>query len=921
MTKKTKIFVWLCIWSLNLSLAIFLANFTFAQDFGVNAVNEGLEGTLTSADPRLLVGRIIQIALSFLGVIAIVLIMYAGFLWMTSGGEEEKMGRAKKILLNSVIGLIIILSAWAITTFVISRLSGAAGGGPGSQVPAGGNVLTTPGLGAFGACSVESSYPSPGQRDVPRNTAIMVTFKEELKLETVCQDSSGNSCACGTSDCNKINPVAIRLFKTDLGDSCSDFSCPNPNGNNTEIAVSVSSDNKTLVLTPIEFLGSVNGETPYTIKFSNRLQKKDGSSMFKNCSSDLAEWDFLVSNSLDLEPPLVALAGIFPLPDNEKDLNLQVVPATPAFGSITVNSCPQVYSAAILESVTPSSASVTLNYQGALEQFKVSVPAGSPNKAQLFDGNNNLLGLADFSSSGAVTFPNFLTLSAENHPEGSLWTISLTPEKLADTLRINDEVYVFAKDSLFNNIRVPDSCLAEGSDDNQAVEGESQRLQLVTEGDPLTDMAASLQAKISGHPDINVNRENETIAIRAKVAGMSGNGIILETSNPAALAIQPMSGGADRKESNEPRDKKDRPMNSALQLNFNESVNPLTVSGTALEVKDYIRVVNARATSSPAGAVCALPADCRSYKCENNTCVGDFLGGKFTVSNNYRTVEFLSDKECGLNGCGEKIYCLPANSHLAVELQAADLKTCSSSSDCLAYAPFSACLPTAFSYKTCQNPDGKNYPSANISALTGIIDAAANSLDGNRDEYADGPLDFYNDNYAPPVNIGKKDKFKWSFFINNQIMLTPPQISDISPSQAQQGASTTAPIRIRFNTLMLNSSLRSGSTIIKSGTTTQVHKLINLRSLSPSPLGYWLGSENLDIDPLDGEPDITVANISHSTFSESLTFNAQVGSGVKDIYQNCYKPSAGPDCLATPDLPSCCYGNPTSVLNPEGSCQ
>ena len=435
------------------------------------------------------------------------------------------------------------------------------------------------------------------------------------------------------------------------------------------------------------------------------------------------------------------------------------------------------------------------------------------------------------------------------------------------------------------------------------------------------NQAANIQAKISGHPDINVSREDNSLTVVSKVAGLGGNGIVLQASNNSALAIQAMSGGADKREFSEVRDKKDRPMNSALQINFNEAINPMTVSGSAVEVKDYLRVVNARATSSPAGAVCSVAADCRSYKCVNNTCVGDFLGGRFSVSNNYRTVEFLSDQECGLNGCGEKIYCLPPNSHLSVELQAADLKTCSTSAECLAYAPFSSCLSTDFEYKTCQNPDHKNYPAANIAALNGIVDAAANSLDGNRDDYADGPLDFYHENFSFPVNIGKKDKFKWTFFIGNQIVSGSPQISSISPDSGQQGASSTAPIRISFNTLMLNSSIRSGSTAIKSGTSTQVHKLINLRSLSPIALGYWLSSENIDTEPLDGEPDITIANISHSVFPESLTFNAQVGSGVKDVYQNCYKPSSGPNCSATLDQPSCCYGNPVSVLGPDGSCQ
>jgi len=896
MTKKTKLFVWLSVFGFGLAVATLAADFAWAQDFGINAVNNGLGGSLSSGDPRLIVGRIIQIALSFIGAIAIIMIMYAGFLWMTSGGEEEKVSQAKAILRNGVIGLVIILSSWAIATFIITRLSGAVGGYTVPEVPPGGGPLITPGLGAFGACSVEGAYPAPGQSGVPRNTAIMVTFKEEMKLDTVCINGAGAACACDNATCNRINPLSIRLFRTELGDACGATSCPSPSGNVTEVLVSIASGNKILVLTPVDHLGSVNGDTQYSVKLSDQLRKIDGNSMFKNCSSDLAEWDFMVTNTLDLEPPLVSLNGIFPLPDNEEDITQQVIQAVAASGRITVDSCPSTYAAAQVVNVVPAGAIVNLDYKGTLNKFFVSVPAGAPDKAQLFDSNNNLLGLADFDTAGRVNFPHYFDLTATSHPEGSLWTINIVPERLADTLSVNEEVYVFAGDNLYNNIRVPAVC-------DSAVQ------------------AANIQAKLSGHPAIEVEREADRIDVTAKVAGASGNSIQLSTTATAALAIQPLSGGRDREEINEPRDKQDRPMNSAIQLNFNEPINPLTVSGTAAEVANYIRVVNARATSSPAGAVCSAPSDCRSYKCESSSCVGNYLGGKFAVSNNYRTVEFISDRECGVNGCGEKIYCLPANSHLVVELMAADLKTCSSDADCLAYSPFRSCQATPYNYKTCQNPDGKNYPTANLSALNGIVDAAINSLDGNRDTYADGPFDFYHDNYTPPANIGRKDKYKWSFYINDQIRLVPPQITDITPGQGQLGANLSAPLIVGFNTLMLNSSLRSGSTMMMSGTTTQEHKLVNLRSLSPVPLGYWFSSDNLDVPPLDGEPDITVTSIWHSVFPESVTFSAQVGSGVKDIYQNCYKPSVGPGCIASPDTPSCCFGTPTGALGTNGNCQ
>ena len=111
-----------------LTAGLLAANFALAQNFGTNEVNTGLAGSLSSTDPRTIVGRIINIALGFLGVIAVGLMTYAGFLWMTSDGDEEKITTAKKILKNAAIGLVIILSSWAIATFIISRLSGAVNG-------------------------------------------------------------------------------------------------------------------------------------------------------------------------------------------------------------------------------------------------------------------------------------------------------------------------------------------------------------------------------------------------------------------------------------------------------------------------------------------------------------------------------------------------------------------------------------------------------------------------------------------------------------------------------------------------------------------------------------------------------------------------------------------------------------------------
>ncbi len=73
------------------------------------------------------IGKIVNIVLSFLGLIAVVIIIIGGFMWMTSGGSEDKIGAAKKLMINGVIGLLIIVVSYAAANFIVSRLKTVAG--------------------------------------------------------------------------------------------------------------------------------------------------------------------------------------------------------------------------------------------------------------------------------------------------------------------------------------------------------------------------------------------------------------------------------------------------------------------------------------------------------------------------------------------------------------------------------------------------------------------------------------------------------------------------------------------------------------------------------------------------------------------------------------------------------------------------
>jgi len=73
------------------------------------------------------IADIIKIILGFLGVIFLVLILYAGFMWMTSAGNDEKIGKAKKTMVAAVIGAAIVLSAYLVTFFIVDALLEATG--------------------------------------------------------------------------------------------------------------------------------------------------------------------------------------------------------------------------------------------------------------------------------------------------------------------------------------------------------------------------------------------------------------------------------------------------------------------------------------------------------------------------------------------------------------------------------------------------------------------------------------------------------------------------------------------------------------------------------------------------------------------------------------------------------------------------
>ncbi|MDP3971069.1 MAG: pilin [bacterium] len=77
---------------------------------------------LGNSSPVDLAVSVVNWVLGLLALVAVIMILIGGFRWMTAGGNEEKVESAKKLLIAALIGLVIILAAWGLSTYAINNL-------------------------------------------------------------------------------------------------------------------------------------------------------------------------------------------------------------------------------------------------------------------------------------------------------------------------------------------------------------------------------------------------------------------------------------------------------------------------------------------------------------------------------------------------------------------------------------------------------------------------------------------------------------------------------------------------------------------------------------------------------------------------------------------------------------------------------
>ncbi len=279
-----------------------------------------------------IIGTIIHIFLGLVGGIALIICIYGGFLWMTAGGSEEKVEKAKQVLRNGVIGLALILMSFGITQFIMSKINGAtqgtlAVGGAGGAGNAGDAYLKNyDGSSALGTV-IDSHKPGRGELNVPRNTLISVLFKFPVDPATLIDaksplakhkaiiDASGKS--VDTVISGPLKEGAISIFETAAGKEASLKS--------SEVTVLMAGGGTDLTGFTLylgKLLGSSQDPTPITVQLSDTIMKWNAKSVSAFKGYKPYSWKFTVGTTLDLTPPRVV--SIVPVSGKTYDKNITI---------------------------------------------------------------------------------------------------------------------------------------------------------------------------------------------------------------------------------------------------------------------------------------------------------------------------------------------------------------------------------------------------------------------------------------------------------------------------------------------------------------------------------------------------------------------------------------------------------------------
>lgn len=927
----------LCFLAFFIGCGLLLASGVSAQSLDAQTIAE--ESGLPTVSLATFIGRLLQVFFGLLGVVALALLMYGGFIWMTAAGDPNKVDKAKKIIQNAIVGLVIIFSAFAITTFLMGIFGRYFGGGTGG----GGDALGGPndwGRSGIGAGPIESVYPRPNQVDVPINTRIAVTFKQAIRPNSICEtvDATSGNCANGSLAKN------IQICET----SATNTNCLVGSPFNVSSTVTQTEDGRTFVFIPQGYLGNNDSQVRvFKVTVDGDVKASStGDSIFKGYRVNYYAWQFKTNGELDLNPPEIAKFEIYPYPDVESDIYSVGSDATAGSQTITINN-----SALQTEDLPKlNGQDITSNFEKQLTN-PASVPSAMRvvvKSASGFDVINS--GSISFTVDGGVTYARFsesavsaFRISFSNTGvcsgkdrclpildkkfietgagfsieassdfiQGSNWPFSVTASSEGHELSLFDKdaslvnlIFVSSTDN-----RTTISKTVVSADGRSRVSKNYLTVKKgVSEAETVANLVASLETNTGGR--IEATSSAAIITVTARNAGFNELKIVSPSSS-LTISGASLSGNAKvigwtTKPDNTRL--KDPFNNSIFRVTFTEAINPVNVS-------NYIKVF-ASTTE---------------------------LQASTTITNQYRTIELKGVTPCGTNACGDPIFCWvnpstssPESVPVKVVVGAASLMTCAGGDQDFAGNEWCKTFGgTCSASGRCANSNNLFFSQA-ASSLDGISDMSNNSFNGNFNKALNADDKFvgnaegktgvglgrsglsnaYNlnstldDNYRPAYlpNNGTGDDFQWSFYLSNQVDNQSPLIKEIHPVGDevygwQQGQSFSEPVEIIFDRLMSFTSLRPGWGYSNSTSDEAwFRRFLVLKTITAkaNPVGYWVNSFDVDKDG-DYLADFTRALVNHNPFDQSVTYGPLVGSGVLSITQNCFLPAGAPQRAADPN--------------------
>ncbi len=299
--------------------------------------------------------------------------------------------------------------------------------------------------------------------------------------------------------------------------------------------------------------------------------------------------------------------------------------------------------------------------------------------------------------------------------------------------------------------------------------------------------------------------------------------------------------------------------NIVVQIHFNEAIDPTSSSGLWSGGSGFTNIQVAATPNEPPGSPSSRP------------------NGEFRISNQYRTVEFVTDLACGTNSCGRTVYCLPTDSSIAVE----------AFSPSLSDTPPQAAL-TAFGYD-------------------GVVDMAGNALDGNGDGDAQGSV-----SDAVPGD----DRYGWTFGTSDSPNLAAPLIRSTNPAAGDLSASSNLPLDFQpeatFDTLLQSSTVNSDSVILRTNEPAEFADTfwwtVFQEFLTAGGVPADVGDE-----PVNGR--VTINHrlyLPATSTSATPIYQPLFRSDVQNVYQNCFNPAGSETCRADGSNPNCCDGTSQS---------